>query len=316
MRATATLRLCIVAALSWFAPGQVSAQPNATQAPEFQNLAASMTVDRGITCLDSEELADHIATWLGTDQVSKGLTLDIHGSPHFARTVWFRIRRGDDTIAERRFEPAPARCDALHAAVGLAIALALKASLLDSLIGEQTQRDTSHTFRILVQALGGIAVVPGLDVGVALNLQHAFSERFAARLSFAGLLGPQGDFQHDQGRFKTWLTYGRFDLCSRLANLNSLQISACAGIAAGALYATGDAFPISRHALIEYIAVANALELDITLTTHWTLTTAIEVLIPIRRTTFVVRDQTDTITATHDLASAGALIAIGPAYHF
>jgi len=31
---------------------------------------------------------------------------------------------------------------------------------------------------------------------------------------------------------------------------------------------------------------------------------------------FVVRDQVGTVIARHDLASAGALIAVGPAYHF
>jgi hypothetical protein len=86
-------------------------------------------------------------------------------------------------VAERRFEPAPARCEAMHAAVGLAIALALKASLLDSII---PNLDRSRSFRIASQALGGFAVVPGFDFGVSLSLQHSFAERLAARLSFAG----------------------------------------------------------------------------------------------------------------------------------
>jgi hypothetical protein len=298
--------------MSWFAPRAVTAQAQA----ESQNLAAAMTVERGITCLDSEELADHVSTWLGSDRVSAPLAIEVHGSPHFARTVWFRIRRGDSILAERRFEPAPARCDALHAAVGLAIALALKASLLDSLIGAQAHGDANRSFRITGQALGGFAVVPGLDFGLSLGLQHSFAERLAARLSFAGLLGPRGDFQQDQGRFKTWLTLGRIDVCSRFADFASVDISACVGVAAGALYATGEAFPMTRHALIEYVAVANALEVDIDLSTHWSLVIAIDVLVPLRRTSFVVRDHTGTITATHDLAAAGAVLAVGPGYHF
>lgn len=312
IRPIAILLLSTLAAMSWFAPRAVEAQGQA----DSQSLAAAMTLDRGITCLDSEELADHVSTWLGSDRVSAPLTIEVHGSPHFARTVWFRIRRGDLTLAERRFEPAPARCDALHAAVGLAIALALKASLLDSLIGAQTNTEEKRSFRIAARALGGFAVVPGVDFGVSLSLQHAFAERLAARLSFAGLVGPRGDFQQDQGRFKTWLTLGRIDLCSRIADFASVDISACVGAAAGALYATGEAFPMTRHALIEYVAVANALEADVVLSTNWTLTVAIDVLVPLRRTSFVVRDHAGAITATHDLAAAGAVLAIGPAYHF
>ena len=308
----------MLVAVSWFAATGVEAQAQATPAPAFQNLAAAVRIDPGVTCLDSKELVEHVSSWLGTDRVAAPLAIEVHGSPYFARTVWFRIQRGKATLAERRFEPAPARCDDLHAAVGLAIALALKASLLDSVIGARTNGDAiaSRPFRIAAQALGGLAVVPGTDFGISLGLQRSLAARFAARLSVIGLLAPRGDFQHDQGRFKTWLGMGRLDVCSRFAELPSLDVSVCAGIAAGGLYATGEAFPMSRHALIAYVAVANALELDVFLSTHWSLAIAIDVLVPLRRTSFVVRDQAGAVIATHDLAEAGALIAVGPAYRF
>jgi hypothetical protein len=277
-----------------------------------------MTVDPGVTCLDSAELVDQVSSWLGTDRVSAPLTIEVHGSPYFARTVWFRIRRGNALLAERHFEPAPERCDALHAAVGLAIALALKASVLDSVIGTRTSGDAHamRPFRIAAQALAGIAVIPGADFGIALSLQRSFAERFAARLSALVLLGPFGDFQHDQGRFKTWSPIGRLDVCSRLAELGRVDVSVCLGVAGGGLYVTGQAFPMSRHALVAYLAVANALVLDIELGTRWSLDIAIDVLVPLRRTSFVVRDQSGAVIAAHDLAGAGALIAVGPAYRF
>lgn len=324
----ARLRLSLLAALSCFAlqAGEAQAQPapapepqHSAQAtvPKFQNLATALTIDRGVTCLDSAELVEHVASWLGTNRVSAPLAIEVHGSPYFARTVWFRIRRGDTTLAERRFEPAPARCDDLHAAVGLAIALALKASLLDSLIGARTgAAPASHPFRLAAQALGGVGVVPGTELGVGLSLQRSFAERFAARLMALVVLGPRGDFRGDQGHFDAWLGVGRLDVCSRFADLPSLGLSACVGIAAGGLYATGEAFPMSRHAFIAYVAVANSLELDIELSTHWSLAIAIDLLVPLRRTSFVVRDQTGAVTATHELAAAGALIAVGPAYRF
>jgi hypothetical protein len=250
--------------------------------------------------------------------VSAPLAIEVHGSPYFARTVWFRIRRAEKTLAERRFEPAPARCDDLHAAVGLAIALALKASLLDSVIGAQTRSDghASRPFRLALQALGGVAVIPGADFGLTVSLQRSLAERIAARLAVVGLVGPRGDFEHDRGRFKTWLGAGRLDICSPLVEVSSLEVSACVGVAAGALYATGEAFPMSRHAFISYVAVANALELDLGLGTHWSLTLAIDLLVPLRRTSFVVRDQAGRVIATRDPAAAGALLAVGPAYHF
>jgi hypothetical protein len=304
----------MLAAVSWCAPSPVEAQAQ----PEFQNLAAAVTIDRGLTCLDSEELVEHVASWLGTDRIAEPLTIEVHGSPFFARTVWFRIRRENITLAERRFEPAPARCADLHAAVGLAIALALKASLLDSLIAARTHNDVhaSRPFSIVAQALGGAAVVPGSAFGISASLQLWAAERFAARLSALALLGPQGNFEQDQGRFDTLLTAGRLDVCSRLLDLQSVNISACVGLAAGALHVTGQAFPMSRRALVAYLAVANALELDVELSAHWSLAVELDVLVPLRRTSFVVRDQAGKVLATRGLAAAGAVIAIGPAYHF
>jgi hypothetical protein len=301
----------MLAAVSWFAPSPSRAQAE----PAFQRLAAAVTIERGLTCLDSEELVEHVASWLGSDSIAESLAIEVHGSPYFARTVWFRIRRGDETLAERRFEPAPARCADLHAAVGLAIALALKASLLESFIGTRTM-GALYASRIAAQALIGVAVIPDADFGISLSLQHWLTERFAARLSALGLHAPFGNFQDDQGRFKTWLAIGRLDICSRLADLTALDISACVGVATGALYATGEAFPITRRTLTPYLSIANTVEFDIKLSEHWTLTTAIDVLVPLRRTTFVVRDEDDNILATHNLAAAGAVVAIGPAYHF
>ena len=311
-RAIATLQLSVLVAVSWFAPVTGAAQAQ----PALRPLAAAITTDPGITCLDSAELVEHVSSWLGSDSISEPLAIEVHGSPYFARTVWFRIQRGDTTVAERRFEPAPARCDDLHAAVGLAIALALKASLLDSFVDVVGHARVKRPFRLELQALGGVAIIPGADFGLGMSLQYAITDRFAARLGVLGLLGPYGDFEEDQGRFKTWLSIGRLDVCSRIAELRSLSVSVCVGIAAGALNATGEAFPETRDALIPYLGVANALELDIALGERWSLAVAIDVLVPVRRTSFVVRDQLGTVLATHELATAGALIAVGPAFHF
>lgn len=317
-RAIQTLRLCVLAALSWFGAGAVEAQAHPAPGPQFQNLAAAITIERGATCLDPAELVEHVSSWLGADRLSAPLAIEVHGSPYFARTVWFRIRRGAQTLAERRFEPAPERCDDLHAAVGLAIALALKASLLDTLIGAHapSAARAHHPYRLVAQALGGIAVVPGADFAIALGLQRALAEHFAVRLSLLALLGPRGDFQQDQGRFETALGLGRLDVCSRLVALHGSSISACVGIAAGALYASGEAFPMSRHALAPYVAVANALELDLALGAQWSLPIALDLFVPLRRTRFAVRDDAGAVLATHDLASVGAMIALGLAYHF
>ena len=314
IRAIACLCCFMLATVSWYVPSPVSAHAQPSSLPKFQNLAAAVTIDRGLTCLDSAELVERIASWLGADRISAPLSIEVNGSPYFARTVWFRIQRGKETLAERRFDPAPARCADLHAAVGLAIALALKASQLDS----PTQQDAREKgpFRIAAQAVGGVAVVPGSAFGVGASLQLAASGRFAARASGLALFGPHGGFEQDQGHFNTWLAIGRIELCWRLVQLARLDFSACVGVAAGALAVAGEAFPLSRRALVPYVAVASALELDVVLSSHWSVGIELDLLVPLRHTSFVVRDQASKVLATHDLAAAGALFAIGPAYHF
>src|SRR5262245_26408038 len=70
-------------------------------------LEDAVRVDPGATCLQADGLVDHIASWLGTDFIDSSLTIDVRGSPHFARAVRFEVQRGGESVAERRFEPGP-----------------------------------------------------------------------------------------------------------------------------------------------------------------------------------------------------------------
>ena len=311
------LWLSVLAAVSCIAPG-ARAQGQAQVALPTQPLAAALAMDKGATCLDSEELVEQISGWLGTDRVPVQLVIEVQGSPYFARTVWFRIRRTGELLAQRRFDPAPARCEALHAAVGLAIALALKASPLDSATpaGSASGAATGDTLGLSGQALGGVAVVPGANFGIGLGLRYPIATRLEVRLSALALVGPDGGFQGDRGRFGSWLALGRLDGCIPFAPLRSVGLAACVGVAAGGLSATGEAFPMSRQGLTGYVAVAGALELDLELGSNWSLATGVHLFVPLRATRFVVRDQAGAVTAARDLAPVSALIAVGPAYRF
>src|SRR5262245_58554465 len=107
---------------------------SSARADSRSHLAQVVHVDPGATCLDAGVLIEHIVSWLGTDQVDPGLSIEVVGSTKFSRFVSFRIARHDAELAERRFEPGPARCEDLHAALGLAIALACKATVLNGLV--------------------------------------------------------------------------------------------------------------------------------------------------------------------------------------
>jgi hypothetical protein len=302
--------------LVWFALATARAQAPATPATKPQQLADAVKVEPGATCLDAERLIEHISGWLGGSELAQPLSIQVHGSPHFSRVVWFRIERANTTLAERRFEPAPARCEDLHAAVALAVALAVRASLLDVVIGAPVSTDQARGWQFGVEALAGFAVMPGAVFGADLRLQRALSRSVAARATLLGLVGPFGDFSHESGGFVSWLFAGRLDLCATLLGSHRARFDLCVGAAAGGLYAVGSAFPESRSALTPYIAVANALELNFELAPRWSLTAALDVFVPLKRTTFVVRDEAGNVVNSHDLAAAGALLSVGPAYQF
>jgi hypothetical protein len=294
----------------WFYAASGRAQTGAVP------LSAALEVSPGATCLESERLQDHILGWLGVSKVAQGISIRVQGSPLFARVVSFRIVQGTSTLAERSFEPAPRLCADLHAAVGLAIAMALKASLLESFRALQRAAAPAPAWELGFDAIGGMGVTPGLDAGLVLRVSRALSSSLSARLSGLGAVGPYGTFPHERGGFTAWLATGRLDLCALLFEAGASRFSACVGAVGGALYAAGRAFEPSRDQTVAYLALANALEISLALDAHWSLSLGVNVLVPWLRTTFVVRDPEGHVINAHDIAAAGALFSLGPGYRF
>jgi hypothetical protein len=282
-------------------------------------LERAVRLQPGVSCLEEDRLIDNIATWLGSREIDERVSIEVAGDSRFARFVAFRIARGSESLAERRFEPGPARCEDLHAALGLAIALACKASVLDGVLarsaagGGGLARDSS-TWRLGLDALGGAAVLPGAVVGSSLWLQAEVGRGWSVKLGVSGFSGFDRDFVGANGSFGAWLGSARLDLCGTLGAFGRARLAACAGISGGGIVVRGRDLRSSETEVTRYLALANGLDLAVALATSWSLHGAVSLVTPLSRSEFVVRDGSGEVVSSDALAAVGGYIALGIAH--
>lgn len=297
--------MCIALALTWRPP----------HARADDALEDALHVEPGATCVRTNQLIEHIETWLGASPLPSALTIKVHGSALFARVVWFEVVQGGVVQAERRFEPGPARCEDLHAALGLTIALAIKASLLETAPGlghDVTQRE----WTLGVDGLFATAIVPGLAGGIAVHATGALTRSLLVRAGALALHGPDGTLQRDDSRMRAWLFAGRLELCVALATWRDVQVAACVGALIGQLWGRGHGFDTERSTRSFFCDLIDSLRMSWALSARWSVQLALGVAIPLVRTRFVVREPSGLITDARELAALGGFVALGPAYRF
>jgi hypothetical protein len=106
--------------------------PSTVDAPTVA-LGEAIVVRPGATCLEHPRLVAQIRAWTDRDAIDARLVVEVTGDTAKPNKLAFTLRRGDDVVAVRRFDPAPSRCSDLHSVVGLAIALAIDATLLEEI---------------------------------------------------------------------------------------------------------------------------------------------------------------------------------------
>jgi len=114
---------------AWLVGSTPGAEPTAI---DTVDIAAALDVRPGATCIEHERLATQVRAWLEAPQIDARLRIAVVGDEESPLRLSFTLRRGEEIIAVRAFDPAPERCTDLHAVVGLAIALAIDATVLES----------------------------------------------------------------------------------------------------------------------------------------------------------------------------------------
>lgn len=275
----------------------------------------------GATCVQLAPLAEHVGTWLGTDTVDPEVWVRVEGSPDDPRTVSFEMGRGDRVLARRRFEPGPERCEHLQAALGLAIALAIRVSLLDEILGPREAPAPARPAEAHPWAVGGgaavsLGVLPGAALGASVSAERDLPPNFALRLGALGLATPDRTFATGPGAFDAEAIALRIDACVRIAVAARLSGLVCAGFLAGGLFTQGHDFASSRSASSAWTAAASAIGVTVGLAGRWSLDGEAMLVAPLRRTQVEVLSAAGTIAETRDLSSAGVTLTVGPVYRF
>lgn len=282
-------------------------------------LTDAIHVQPGATCLDVAGLAGEVGTWLASDRVEDDVSVRVEGSPDDERVAWFEVDRGAQVLARRRFDPGPAKCEHLEAMMGLAIALALKVSLVDELTEHQAPPVApSPEWTLGAEAMGAAGVVPGLGAGLWGYLEAAVPPNLVVRAGVVGLAGGSGTFDRVSGEFSAEIAAVRADACVRQPRSAgaTVRLGACVGIVGGGLFLEGRGFASSHDAAVPWGAFATALEATIALGARWSIASAIALVLPLGHPTAGAVSSTGGVVDSRDLGTTGVALSVGPAYAF
>ena len=301
----------------WTCLGLTWKDPSCAWAADADSILPILSVDPGATCLNREALAVQVEQWLDDARIVRGVTIEVVGSatdPHSAR---LHVIRDGRTMAHRAFEPGPAQCSHLHAAVGLAIALSLKAELLEDL-GEPLAEDPAAQtpgFSLSAAALLTYRVLPRSAPGMELSVARGLGRHFSLRLSAQGTTAFDVELPQSAGSFDTALITGRADACAHGALATRLRGGLCLGAMGGVLRSVGADVPDPTRALVGWVALAQATDLQLMLTPRWSLGAAMSLIVRLNRVEIGVTDATGATAQSLALDRVGLAWSLGPTYH-
>jgi len=265
-----------------------------TASAQDRTLSEALSAPEQAVCLSRETLAESVEGWLGHAEVDPSLSILLVLEDGDEREgVSFVVLDGERTLARRRFERLPSDCPDRRAALGLAIAIAIDATILDALgvmpagarsedppetaapAAEPEPRARRRRARprpsdgpsdqgggprpavsAYVALLVGALPRPVLAGGASVELR--FPEGWA--LGLRGVGTAQEDVDLGRGVATAQLAYGVADACL-LGSTHHLVLDGCAGVLAGRVAAAGRGYAESRETQVGWIATVLRLAL-------------------------------------------------------
>lgn len=334
-------------------PALVRADPEPIAEPSVTEttvaVADALSLEPGATCLEHDRLSEQVVTWLERDELDPRLTVVVEGDPIEVRSLRFTLRDRGEVIAERAFAPGPSSCDDLHAVVALAIALAVDATVLESVgIGPAVSPPPSveprldappepepepvravleptptldlsprpsrpWTLRAHAHGLLAINAPPTLGGGAAVGIEASWRDRIDLQLgAMATSAAPRAIAE---GTLAVTLLAARVDLCAG-PQLGRVRPRGCLGALAGNAVAQGRGFDQDGRVVLPWMAVAAGGDVRIAVHRRVALSLGLEGLLSVVQPVFYVRQesqerQLQPLPRVGALLSGGVVIAIG-----
>jgi hypothetical protein len=288
--------------------GRAFAQP--ATVPEVP-LGAAIDVTAGATCLDAARLEGQVGTWLGRTSVPAGVRVHVRGDERDPRAVAFAIERHGKAY-ERRFDQLPEDCADATAVIGLAVALAVDANALRSVLPPPEEASKPRRALLALQVGAGFQVMPAASVGPVVGVEVGLLDWLGARVDAFSQFSWGNSIEGTTGVFDTALAAAVPQLCAGGAASDRVVLELCSGAGFGVLHAQGRGYAVSRSATGSWVVAVGGIRLIAKLGIPWVVD--LGAVLPLRVPAF--RADTSLGPSYLQPSPAGTVLMVGPGLLF
>lgn len=293
-------------------------------------LAEAIVVARAGGCLTEAGLLEHIGAWLRRDRIAAQLSVVVEEGEQGASFV---VLRGQTARAARRFETLPEACDDRRAAVGLAIAIALDAAVLEGIApvpeppperpppvepspdeAPEPEPASSVHVEVAAEAQVSVEVLPHVAAGWQAGPRLVIDE--LVEIGLAAWVSSVAGSDLGDGRVDAQLAGGRLDLCLRRWLDGVVVLRGCVGSTAGAGIGRGRGVPLEREVVVPFVAALARVGVGLRLHELVVLELAVDGVVSLLRPRFDVVDQDGMAVHSAFLPVGGGAMSLGLAMRF
>jgi len=302
-------------------------------------ISDALTVDAGATCLEHDRLSEQIVGWLGSDEIDPRLAIHVEGDANDERSLRFTLHDRDEALSERVFRPGPSRCDDLHAVVALAIAMAVDATVVESVVPEPEPepppelkpqpepkplpesevsavppepldlkpRTPAWELRGHLRGVLAYGAPPDVGGGAQLGLELGWNDLVDLQLGV--MATSAGARPVDGATLAVTLVAARADGCVG-PRLGQIRPRACLGMLAGSALGEGRGFQRDYRAHLPWLAAALGADVRVALVPRVRLWFGLEGLATVVRPVFDLREESE-VRTLRELPRFGAIFGVG-----
>lgn len=274
--------------------------------------AIELAPEAAAGCLEERRLQGYVRLWLGRSRVPADVHVTVLPSPRLPKGVTIEIAQGD-ARRERTFDPLPDDCAEAHAALGLAIALALDADALTRFAESQAGVKTRRKRLVSAELGAGYHALPGASVGARAGIEAEWLSWLSGRLDLFAHYSPNNSLGPSAGRYDAMALAASSQACMGGRATTALRLALCAGAGAGALHVQGRHYAASASDTGAWIFALSTLRAVLQLGIPWVID--LDLIAPLYMPSIhVERDLAPDRVRQPDVA--GAMLSLGPGFQF